>query len=103
MRRYPTVFDEACKAARITLDTNSPHPKYGIRNGFFKVEINESTRVAKISDLEGKLAELPADVEAIVVEKIRIEYLGCLAEDFTAPTFSRKSERNTRRLSRENI
>lgn len=89
MRRYPTVFDEACKAARITLDTNSPHPKYGIRNGFFKVEINESTRVAKISDLEGKLAELPADVEA-VVEKIRIEYTRVFGRGFHGPNFFKK-------------
>ncbi len=89
MRRYPSVFDEACKSARITLDTNSPHPKYGIRNGFFKVEINESTRTAKLSDLEGKLAELPADPEA-VTEKIRSEYNRVFGRRFQGTKFLKK-------------
>lgn len=89
IRRYPSVFDEACKAARITLDANSPHPKYGIKNGFFRVEINESTRVAKLSDLEGKLAELPADVEA-VVRRIRIEYTRVFDRRFHGPNFIKR-------------
>ena len=50
IRRYPSVFDEACKAARITLDANSRHPKYGIKNGFFRAEIIVSKHIAKISN-----------------------------------------------------
>lgn len=89
MRRYPTVFDEACKSARISLDTNSHHPQYSIKNGFFRVEINESTRVAKLSDLGGKLAELPADVDA-VTEKIRNEYIRVFDRRFNGPKFLKK-------------
>lgn len=97
MKRYPSVFDDACKAARITLDTNSPHPKYGIKNGFFRVEIKVLTRVAKLSDLEGKLAELPADVEA-VIEKIRIEYKRVFGRGFHGPNFLKKIRAQYKRI-----
>jgi len=89
MRRYPTEFDEACKSARIPLDINSHHPQYSIKNGFFRVEINESTRVAKLSDLGGKLAELPADVDA-VTEKIRNEYIRVFDRRFNGLKFLKK-------------
>ncbi len=89
MRRYPSLFDEACKASNITLDKNSPHPKYSVKNGFFKIEINENKRTAKISNLEGKLAELPADLEA-VIEIIRIEYRRVFDRRFHGPNFLKK-------------
>lgn len=89
MRRYPSVFEEACKKVRITLDANSRHPKYGIKGGFFRVEINEGTRIAKISDFERKLEELPADVEA-VAEKIRSEYKRVFGRNFHWKNFLSK-------------
>lgn len=73
LRRYPSLLEEACRANGLILDSNSPHPKYGLENGFFRLEIDEQRRVARLSNHEGRLAELPADVQA-VVEIIKLEH-----------------------------
>jgi len=80
------LLDQACRNNRITLDSNSPHPKYGVKNGFFRIEIIEAKRLAKLSDYEGKLAELAADVDA-VAEMIRKEYLRVFNRKFHGPNF----------------
>jgi hypothetical protein len=51
---------------------NSRHPKYLFEKGFITVEIIEGKKSAKISDYEGKLAELPADISAII-ETLKVE------------------------------
>ncbi len=65
-RRYPALLEEACKQAGLKLDSNNPHPKYSLEKGFFRLEIDESKRLAKLSNYEGRLAEIPADIEAVV-------------------------------------
>ncbi len=65
-RRYPALLEEACKQAGLKLDSNNPHPKYSLEKGFFRLEIDESKRLAKLSNYEGRLAEISADIEAVV-------------------------------------
>ena len=62
LRRYPALLEEACRAAGLVLDSNSPHPKYSLERGFFRLEIDEKKLMARLSDHEGRLAEHPADV-----------------------------------------
>ncbi len=86
LRRYPALLEEACHANGLALDSNSPHPKYGLENGFFRLEIDERKRLARLSDHEGRLAELPADVQA-VVETIHQEYQRVLGRPFNGSKF----------------
>lgn len=86
LRRYPVILEEACAAAELHLDSNSRHPKYGLENGFFLLEIDETKHVARLSDHEGRLAELPADVPA-VVEALRREHSRVLGRAFNGPKF----------------
>jgi len=37
-----------------------------LEKGFFRLEIDESKRLAKLSNYEGRLAEISADIEAVV-------------------------------------
>lgn len=66
LRRYPSLLEQACASAGLRLDGNSRHPRYSLENGFFSLEIDETMRVARLSDHEGRLAEIPADVAAVV-------------------------------------
>ncbi len=66
LRRYPAVLPEACAAVGLHLEGTSRHPKYLLEDGFFSLEIDEVRRMARLGDHEGQLAQLPADVEAVV-------------------------------------
>jgi len=86
LRRYPFLLEEACRAAGLVLDSNSPHPKYGLESGFFRLEIDERKLTARLSDHEGRLAELPADVQA-VVETIQREHHRVFGRSFNGTKF----------------
>lgn len=86
LRRYPALLEEACRAAGLVLDANSPHPKYSLERGFFRLEIDEKKRMARLSDHEGRLAEHPADVQA-VVETIQKEHQRIFGRAFNGQQF----------------
>jgi hypothetical protein len=86
VRRYPSLLEEACRSSGLTLDNNSPHPRYGFERGFFRLEIDEKKRIARLSNHEGRLAELPADVEA-VVEIIKRERQRIFGRSFNGTKF----------------
>ncbi len=86
MRRYPALLEEACHAAGLPLDTNSRHPKYTLEHGFFRLEIDEKKRVARLSDYEGRLAEHPADIQA-VVNTIQQEHHRIFGRNFNGQQF----------------
>jgi hypothetical protein len=88
LRRYPALLEKACSNNGLTLDSNSPHPKYSLEKGFFRLEIDEKRRMARLFDHEGKLAELPADIQA-VVETIQREYQRVLRRPFNGSEFLR--------------
>lgn len=73
LRRYPGHLEEACRAAKLPLDPDSRHPRYSLERKFFQLEIDESRRVARLSNYEGRLANIPADIGA-VVETIQREH-----------------------------
>lgn len=88
LRRYPALLERACSNNGLILDSNSPHPKYSLEKGFFRLEIDEKKRMARFFDHEGKLAELPADIQA-VVETIQREYQRVFGRPFNGPKFLR--------------
>lgn len=89
MRRFPSLMEEACASHQLPLDRDSRHPRYKFENGFFQVEVDERKRTARLSDYEGQLAELPADVGAIV-EAFRREHTRVFGRDFDREKFLKK-------------
>jgi hypothetical protein len=65
-RRYPSHLEDACRSAGLSLDPESRHPGYSFEQRFFQLKIDEQKWTARLSNHEGRLAELPADVGAIV-------------------------------------
>jgi len=64
-RRYPSYLEEACRSAGLVLDPESRHPTYTLEQRFFQLKVDEQKWVARLSDHEGRLADLPADVDAV--------------------------------------
>ena len=71
-RRFPSLLEEAFANSGLSIDPTSRHPKYTLESGFFRLEIDEKKQTARLSDHEGRLAEILADVQA-VVETVRRE------------------------------
>jgi hypothetical protein len=88
-RRYPALLENACREANLILDLNSSHPKYSLEQGFFRLEIDEKKRTARLSDYEGKLAEHPADIQA-VVEILKKEHSRIFNRPFNGGQFLKK-------------
>jgi len=86
LRRYPAFLEEACREANLGLDKDSRHPKYSLERGFFRLEIDETKRLARLFDNEGRLAEHPADVQA-VVETVQREHHRIFDRSFNGPKF----------------
>lgn len=85
----PKYLEDACKANHLPLDGDSRHPKYTFQNGFFRVEIDDAKRIARISDNEGELAKFPADTGAIV-EAVRREQTRVFGRTFNGNIFIKK-------------
>ena len=102
-RRYPAFLEEACRSANLTLDANSRHPKYSLDQGFFRLEIDEKNRQARLSDYEGRLAEHPADVQA-VVETIQKEHRRIFGRPFNGQQFLKRLRAQYKAVvSKENL
>jgi hypothetical protein len=86
MRRFPALLEEASRKDSLPLDSDSRHPKYRFERGFFQLEIDETKRMARLSDHEGRLAEIPADVQAIV-EIINREHKRIFGRKFNGNKF----------------
>jgi hypothetical protein len=65
MRRYPKLLEQSA-SGKLLLDAEGRHPRYTFEKGFFSLEVNEKTRMARLSDYGGKLADIPADPDAAV-------------------------------------
>lgn len=72
LRQFPRDLEQSCQAKGLPLDPESRHPRYTLDQRFFQREIDEQKGTARLSDNEGILAQLPADVPAIV-EKVQAE------------------------------
>jgi hypothetical protein len=85
-RRYPAFLEEAFRAAAIPLDADSRHPRYSLERKFFQLDIDDQHRTAKLSNYEGKLAEFPADIGA-VVEAVQREHKRLMGRPFQGRKF----------------
>jgi hypothetical protein len=85
-RRFPSLLEEAFVNSGLSIDTTSRHPTYTLESGFFRLEIDEKKGTARISDHEGRLAEIAADVQAIV-EAVRKERLRIFDRKYNAKKF----------------
>lgn len=65
-RRYPALLEKACSDAALEISQESRHPRYLFENGFFQLEVDDQGGIATLSDSEGKLNQLSADVGAVV-------------------------------------
>lgn len=92
-RRFPLLIENAFKDTKVSLDKESRHPRYSLQNGFFKIEIDEYKGTAKLSDTEGSLAEVPADVDAIV-EAINKEFARIFERPFDGKKFFKNLRKN---------
>ena len=86
LRRFPSLLEEGCRDSGLTLDSDSRHPKYSFQRGFFRLEIDEKKHTARLFNHEGRLAELPADVQA-VIEALQKEHKRIFGRDFNGPKF----------------
>ncbi len=65
-KNYPSLLERAFSEGNLPLDRTSRHPRYTLRDGFFVIEIDEGRRIARLSDTEGRLDEITADVKAVL-------------------------------------
>lgn len=88
-RRYPSYLEEACRSAGLALDPESRHPTYSLEQRFFQLKVDERKWTARLSDHEGRLADLPADVGA-VAERIVRERERIFGRPFNGPKFLKR-------------
>jgi len=87
--RFPSFLDEACQSGKLPLDRTSRDPRYTFENGFFTLEIDHKSRMARLSDYEGKLDEFPADIGAII-EAVSREHKRVFGKAFDPKSFLKK-------------
>lgn len=88
-KRFPKLFEDACNEAKLPLDLNSRHPRYAFSDSFFQLEINDHKGMARLSDNEGRLAECPADIDAII-ETVQAEHTRVFGRAFDGKRFLKK-------------
>lgn len=85
-RRFPSLLEEVFSNSGLSIDPTSRHPKYTLESGFLRLEIDERKSLARLSDHEGRLAEFPADMQAIV-ETVRKERQRIFDRKYNAKKF----------------
>jgi hypothetical protein len=86
LRRYPSHLEEAFRHAHLPLDSDSRHPRYSVDNKFFQIEIDEQRKMARLSNHEGRLTDLPADIGA-VLELVQREHKRVFDRQFDGKKF----------------
>lgn len=61
----PRDIEKLAERENLALDRISRHPKYTFKDGFITLLVDESKRVARISNYEAKLPDVPLDIESI--------------------------------------
>lgn len=76
MKKFPHLLEKEAERVGLVIDRSSRHPKYTFEQGFFQLQVQERPKKAVLSDFEGKLAQMPADIEPavsrILKEKSRV-------------------------------
>lgn len=89
LKRFPTHLEASASAAGLSVDKESRHPRYTFDAKFFQLDIDDRKSNARLSDYEGQLADLPADVDA-VVEAVQREHQRVLGRSFDGKQFLSK-------------
>ena len=66
LKRFVSLFPEACKNAGIELDKDCRHPKYTFDERFLSLELNDKKGEATLFTFEGRIGRMPADIPALV-------------------------------------
>lgn len=61
----PRNMEKLAERENLALDRTSRHPKYTFKNGFITLLVDESKRLARISNYEVKLTDVPLDIQTI--------------------------------------
>lgn len=61
----PRNIEKLAERENLALDRTSRHPKYTFKDGFITLLVDDSKRVARISNYESKLPDVPLDLESI--------------------------------------
>jgi hypothetical protein len=61
----PRDIEKLAEREDLALDRTSRHPKYTFKDGFITILVDESKRVARISNYEAKLADVALDIQTI--------------------------------------
>lgn len=61
----PRDMEKLAERENLALDRTSRHPKYTFKNGFITLLVDESKRLARISNYEVKLTDVPLDIQTI--------------------------------------
>lgn len=85
----PKYLEEAARIHDLPIEPESRHPRYVFEKGFFRVEIDDTKGIARLTDNEGELAKFPADPGAII-EKLEQEKKRVFGRPFDATAFLRK-------------
>lgn len=88
-KQFPRLIEQAFAGIKPSLDRTSQHPRYNLADGFFKLAIDDQKRTARLTDNEGVLGEIPADVGAIV-ELVQKEYKRVFERPFNGKKFLEK-------------
>jgi len=86
---FPRDIEKLAEREKLALDRTSRHPKYTFKEGFITLVIDESKRVAKISNYEIKLPEFPADISTIG-ELLKAEEARLFSRKFDGARFLQK-------------
>ena len=85
----PRDIEKLAERENLALDRTSRHPKYTFKDGFITLLIDEAKRVAKVSNYEGKLPDVPADIVTIG-EVLKSEEKRLFARKFEGTKFLQK-------------
>jgi len=88
-KRFPAYLEDAAIKYNLPLDLQSQDPKYTFEKGFFMVEIDYQSRMARLSDYEGRLEEFSADVNDIV-DIVKREHDRVFGKPFDGNNFLKK-------------
>lgn len=65
LHSLPRDIEKLAEREDLALDRTSRHPKYTFKDGFITLLVDESKRVARISNYEARLSDVPLDIESI--------------------------------------
>jgi hypothetical protein len=82
LHSLPRDIEKLSEREDLALDRTSRHPKYTFKDGFITLLVDESKRVARISNYEARMSDVPLDIESI----------GAVMKSEEARLFDRKFE-----------